>query len=117
MGDLGSTRRLGRSPGEGNGSRVHYSGLENSHGQRSLSGYSPWGCKESDTAERLSAAEHCKIIPGLSLCVFATAVCSCRQWAELTYILAVFRVGQLALTCSEGVRFPERVISVLMGFD
>ena len=82
-------------------------GLENSHGQRSLSGYSHWGCKESDTAERLSAAEHCKIIPGLSLCVFATAVCSCRQWAELTYILAVFLVGQLALTRYEGVRFPE----------
>ena len=25
-----------------------------SHGQRSLAGYSPWGCKESDTIERLS---------------------------------------------------------------
>ena len=25
-----------------------------SHGQRSLMGYSPWSCKESDTAERLS---------------------------------------------------------------
>ena len=24
------------------------------HGQRSLSGYSPWGCKESDTTERLT---------------------------------------------------------------
>ena len=23
------------------------------HGQRSLAGYSPWGCKESDTSERL----------------------------------------------------------------
>ena len=23
------------------------------HGQRSLAGYSPWGCKESDTTERL----------------------------------------------------------------
>ena len=27
-----------------------------SHGQRSLAGYSPWGCKESDTTERLSTA-------------------------------------------------------------
>ena len=27
------------------------------HGQRSLAGYSPWGRKESDTAERLSL--HC----------------------------------------------------------
>ena len=25
-----------------------------SHGQRSLVGYSPWGCKESDRTERLT---------------------------------------------------------------
>ena len=25
-----------------------------SHGQRNLAGYSPWGCKESDTTEKLS---------------------------------------------------------------
>ena len=25
-----------------------------SHGQRSLIGYSPWGCKESDTTEQLA---------------------------------------------------------------
>ena len=25
-----------------------------SHGQRSLTGYSPWSCKEVDTTERLS---------------------------------------------------------------
>ena len=30
------------------------------HGQRSLAGYSPWGCKESDTTERLSTASHCE---------------------------------------------------------
>ena len=28
--------------------------LGESHGQRSLVGYSPWGCKESDTTERLT---------------------------------------------------------------
>ena len=27
------------------------------HGQRSLAGYSPWGCKESDTTEQLSMTE------------------------------------------------------------
>ena len=37
--------------------------LENTHGQRSLAGYSPWGHKESDTTERLSTAEH-KVSPG-----------------------------------------------------
>ena len=30
---------------------LQYSCLENPHGQRSLAGYSPWGCKESDTIE------------------------------------------------------------------
>jgi len=31
------------------GMATQYSCLENPHGQRSLVGYSPWGCKESDT--------------------------------------------------------------------
>ena len=29
-----------------------------SHGQRSLVGYSPWGCKESDTTEQLHSLTH-----------------------------------------------------------
>ena len=42
---------LGRSPGEGNGNPLQYSVLEfsstgESHGRRSLVGYSPWGRKE-----------------------------------------------------------------------
>ena len=36
---------------EGDGTPLQYSCLENPHGQRSLVGYSPWGCKESDTTE------------------------------------------------------------------
>ena len=35
----------GRSPGERNGYPLLYSCLENSHGQRSLAGYSPWVAK------------------------------------------------------------------------
>ena len=51
VGDLGSIPGSGRSPGEGNGNPLQYSCLEN---PRSLEGYSPWGCKESDTTEWLS---------------------------------------------------------------
>ena len=29
-----------------------------SHGQRSLAGYSPWGHKETDTTEQLSVYKH-----------------------------------------------------------
>ena len=50
-GDLCSLSGSGRSPGGGNGNPLQYFGLENSHGQRSLEGYSPWGCKESDMTE------------------------------------------------------------------
>ena len=39
--------------GEGNGTLLQYSCLENPQGQRSLVGCSPWGCEESDTTERL----------------------------------------------------------------
>ena len=42
-GDMSSIPKLGRSPGEGNENPVFLPGK--SHGQRSLVGYSPWGCK------------------------------------------------------------------------
>ena len=48
-GDPSSIPGLGRSPEEGKGYPLQYSGLENS-----MDTYSPWGRKESDTTERLS---------------------------------------------------------------
>ena len=45
-----------RSPKRGQGNPLQYSCLEIPHGQRSLTGYSPWGCKELNTTERLSIA-------------------------------------------------------------
>ena len=58
-GDLGFIPGLGRSPGGGHGNPLQYSCLENSHGQRSLVGYSPWGQKESDATELLSTHVLC----------------------------------------------------------
>ena len=54
-GDLGSIPGLGRSPA-GHGHPLRYACPENAHGQRSLVDYSPWGHKESDTAQQLSTA-------------------------------------------------------------
>ena len=48
-GDPGSIPGSGKSPGEENGNPLQYPG--ESHGQRSLMGYSPWGHKELDTTE------------------------------------------------------------------
>ena len=45
--DLGSIPGLGRSPGEGKGYPLQYSGPGEFHGQRSLTGYSPWGHRVS----------------------------------------------------------------------
>ena len=47
----GSIPGLGRSPGEEHGNPLQYSSQEHLHGQRSLVGYSPWGCKELDMTE------------------------------------------------------------------
>ena len=47
--DTSSVPGWGRSPGEGNGNPLQYSSLETPQGQSSLMGYSPRGCRESDT--------------------------------------------------------------------
>ena len=52
--DAGSIPGLGRSPGGGHGKPTPVFLPGESHGQRSLVCYSPWGCKELDTTEQLS---------------------------------------------------------------
>ena len=49
--DLGSIPGSGRSPIGGHGQPTPVFLPGESHGQRSLAGYSPQGCKESDTTE------------------------------------------------------------------
>ena len=49
VGDLGLIPELGRSPGEGKGYPLQYSGLEIPMDWRVH--YSPWGHKESDMTE------------------------------------------------------------------
>ena len=50
-GYLGLIPGSGRSPEEGNGNPLQIFLPGESHGQRSLAGYSPWGCKEVDMTE------------------------------------------------------------------
>ena len=51
VGDLGSIPRSGRSPGGGHGKPTPVFLPGESHGWKSLVGYSPRGHKESDTTE------------------------------------------------------------------
>ena len=71
-GDQGSVLGLGRSPGEGIGNPIHCSSLENSRGQRSLAGYSPWGHKESDRTEATYLACMHALRVALALCKTVT---------------------------------------------
>ena len=54
--DAGSIPGSGRSPGEGNGTPLQYSCLENPMDQGSLVGYSSWGLKELDSTEAIKHA-------------------------------------------------------------
>ena len=53
VGDPGLIPGLGRSTGEGKWQPTLVLLPGKSHGRRSVVGYSPWGCKESDTTEQL----------------------------------------------------------------
>ena len=52
--EVGSIPVSGRSPGEGNGTPLQCSCLENSHGQRSLAGYGLWDHKSHKNPTGLS---------------------------------------------------------------
>ena len=67
-GDLGLIPGLGRSPGRGHGNPVQYSCLENPHGQRSLMGYSPCGCRvRHNWATKHGTAHSWKVATGKEL--------------------------------------------------
>ena len=49
--NAGDTRDMGLIPGSGRSAGGGNDNPGESHGQRSLVGFSPWGCKESDKTE------------------------------------------------------------------
>ena len=71
-GDMGLIPGLGRSPEEGHANLLQYSCLKNTHGHRSLVGYSPWGRQESDTTERLRLISTCQQVEE---CLLSRANC------------------------------------------
>ena len=67
LGDPGSILGLGRSRGEGMAT-CSITLPQESHGDRSLAGYSPWGHKEWDRAEQLSLHNLTEICAESSFC-------------------------------------------------
>ena len=81
-GDLGKISGLGRSPGGGHGNPLQNSCLENLHGQRSLAGYSPHGCKESDMTKQLNTAQDCSMPDSSVHGISRTRI---LQWVAISY--------------------------------
>ena len=86
------------SPEEGNGNPLQYSCLENPHGQRSLTGYSPWGDKESDTTERLTFTFKVFSRAAVSLCIPISNIWEFQLLYILTniYFSFLFIIAKLA---------------------
>ena len=108
--DLGLILGLGRSPGGGHGNPLQYSCLESLQGQRSLAGYSPWGCKELDTAHTISQVPFVSyfLMTGQQSLLYPTRVVVPinhylqRQWCEPQRSLVVSYAFGTELLCRLG---------------
>ena len=78
------------SLGGRHGNPLQYSCLENPLGQRSLTGYSPWGSKELHTTEQLSTALSLIFVSLIIMCLsvfllgFTLPESVCASWTWLT---------------------------------
>ena len=88
-GDLGWISELGRSPGVGHGNPLQYSCLENSHGQRSLVGYSPWCCQvRQDWVTKHDLTNDVEL---LFMCLMP--ICMSVSFGKCLALLPIFQLG------------------------
>ena len=104
VGDPSLIPGSGRCPGEGNGSPIPIFLPGESHGQRSLEGYSPWGHKESDTKFVCFFIMCCSYFPnytvGFFYCIllYSTSKVSSKNWDWAHYVFFnVFALYRLYL--------------------
>ena len=102
MRDLGSIFASGRSAGEGNEWQTTLVFLPgDSHGERRLVGYSPWGTKESDTTEKLAHTQQIFLYPLVikneSLVTSAFVCSSLVSWSSLHFNYLVLRIIEFIL--------------------
>ena len=100
-GDLGLIPGLGRSPGGEQGNPLQCSCLENPHGQRSLIGYSPWGCRELNMTERLSTVD-C-LISKIKERTRSSALVLPAEWLAFFFTNSAICLGQLREKFSTGI--------------
>ena len=92
-----------------------------SHGQRSLAGYSPWGCKESDTTEQITLSlflnisgsvkpNPTQLCPVLLLFLTQNDTVSCCS-KLITYS---FKIGSWCY-CQQYLLFPIKTVVIKLG--
>ena len=82
--------------------------LVESHGQRSLVGYSPWGCKESDTPDRLHLHFHHVGYSNLGCKLFSFIALSMSCHSFLAWRVSIERAAVIlmGIPCMLFVVFP-----------
>ena len=107
---MGSIPGLGRCPGRGHSNPLQYSCLENSHGQRSPEGYSPWDCKESGMTEQLNTQHNLWGFGQFSSVQFSHSVVSnsATPWTEVHQAsLSITNSRSLLKLMSIGLMVPS----------
>ena len=112
VGDLGWIAGLGRSSGGGHDNPVQYSCLENPHGQRSLAGCSPRGCKELDVTERLSIA-HAMFNSSLVLILLGDISQSQKDRGQIEYYSKHNLEGEVRRGLLMRASFPGACLALL----
>ena len=100
VGDLGSIPELERFPWRRAWQPTPVFVPGDPLGQRSLVGYSLWGCRESDTTERLSRAQHCWLYRALTA-VRAFLVARTSRYS-LAVVCSPLTVGLLLQSAGSG---------------
>ena len=67
-----------------------------SHGQRSLVGYSPWGCKESDTTEQLNHHHPAIWLLAIHITLLDLSFHTCKMGIRMLFFsLSLFHLGAM----------------------
>ena len=101
---------VGRSAGGGHSNPLQDSCLENSHGQKSLAGYSPWGRKESDRTEGLGTTILLSgVFPQLYLLTsYWVFLLVCLFKYSFIWLLRVLVAAHWVLVVTCGISFPNQ---------
>ena len=87
-----------------------------SHGQSSLVGYSPWGCKELDTTERLSMHAHSLVYrPGCCEAIILITLSSFQSLSHVQLFVTPWTAGcQASLSITNSQRMLKLVAITLV---